>query len=95
VSTESSDWPVAEQFPDAASLDLLVGTLLWTRTRVVVGRRVIAIDGKTVRGARTATAIVDAGGGLRVHRQGQPVRHEVLRCIPAAGGRDSKGGSWV
>jgi hypothetical protein len=31
--------------------------LLWTRTRVVAGRRVIAIDGKTVRGARTATTV--------------------------------------
>ncbi len=40
---------------DAATLDRLVGALLWTRTRVVGGRRVIAIDGKTVRGARTAT----------------------------------------
>ena len=40
---------------DAASLDRLVGALLWTRTRVVAGRRVIAIDGKSVRGARTAT----------------------------------------
>jgi predicted transposase YbfD/YdcC len=39
---------------DADALDRLVGTLLWTRTRVVEGRRVIAIDGKTVRGARTA-----------------------------------------
>jgi predicted transposase YbfD/YdcC len=40
---------------DAATLDRLIGALLWTRTRVVGGRRVIAIDGKTVRGARTAT----------------------------------------
>jgi len=40
---------------DAAALDRLVGAFLWTRTRVVAGRRVIAIDGKTVRGARTAT----------------------------------------
>jgi predicted transposase YbfD/YdcC len=40
---------------DAATLDRLVGALLWTRTRVAEGRRVIAIDGKTVRGARTAT----------------------------------------
>jgi predicted transposase YbfD/YdcC len=40
---------------DAATLDRLVGAFLWTRTRVVAGRRVIAIDGKTVRGARTAT----------------------------------------
>ena len=30
---------------------------------------------------------------LPADRQGQPVRHEALRCIPAAGGRDSKGGS--
>jgi predicted transposase YbfD/YdcC len=40
---------------DAATLDRLVGAFVWTRTRVVAGRRVIAIDGKTVRGARTTT----------------------------------------
>jgi predicted transposase YbfD/YdcC len=40
---------------DAATLDRLVGAFLWTRTHLVEGRRVIAIDGKTVRGARTAT----------------------------------------
>lgn len=40
---------------DAAVLDRLVGVFLWTRTRIVGGRRMIAIDGKTVRGARTAT----------------------------------------
>jgi len=28
---------------------------MWTRTRVAGGRRVVAIDGKTVRGARTAS----------------------------------------
>jgi predicted transposase YbfD/YdcC len=39
---------------DAATLDAVVGAFLWTRTRVAGGRRVIAIDGKTVRGARTA-----------------------------------------
>src|ERR671927_195695 len=39
---------------EAAVLDQLVGAFLWARTRVVGGRRVIAIDGKTVRGARTA-----------------------------------------
>ena len=37
---------------DADLLDRLVGAWMWTRTRVVNGRRVIAIDGKTVRGAR-------------------------------------------
>jgi predicted transposase YbfD/YdcC len=40
---------------DAATLDRLVGAFLWTRTGVVGGRRVIAIDGKTVRGARSTT----------------------------------------
>jgi len=46
---------------DAAVLDGLVGAFMWTRTRVVQGRRVIAIDGKTVRGARTP----DERGDLR------------------------------
>jgi hypothetical protein len=34
---------------DAATLDALIDAFLWTRTRVVAGRRVIAIDGKTVQ----------------------------------------------
>lgn len=42
---------------DADLLDQVIGAYLWTRTRVVDGRRVIAIDGKTVRGARTANAV--------------------------------------
>jgi len=37
---------------DADLLDR-VGAFLWTRIRVTGGRRIIAIDGKTVRGART------------------------------------------
>jgi predicted transposase YbfD/YdcC len=40
---------------DADVLDRQVGPFVWTRTRVVAGRRVICLDGKTVRGARTAT----------------------------------------
>ncbi|WP_345718722.1 ISAs1 family transposase [Kineosporia mesophila] len=40
---------------DAAVLDALIGAYLWTRTSVQDGRRVIAIDGKALRGARTAT----------------------------------------
>ena len=39
---------------DAACLDRVLGAWMWTRTRTIAGRRVIAIDGKTVRGARTA-----------------------------------------
>jgi hypothetical protein len=38
---------------DADRLDRALGAYLWTRTRVAEGRRVIAIDGKTVRGARS------------------------------------------
>ena len=40
---------------DAVVLDGLVGAFVWTRTGTVDGRRVIALDGKTVRGARPAT----------------------------------------
>ncbi|MGL4174447.1 MAG: ISAs1 family transposase [Dermatophilaceae bacterium] len=41
---------------DASALDRQLAVLAWTRTRRIGGRRVIAVDGKTVRGARTATA---------------------------------------
>jgi predicted transposase YbfD/YdcC len=40
---------------DAGLLDQLVGALMWTRTHTVAARRVIAVDGKTVRGARSKT----------------------------------------
>jgi hypothetical protein len=38
---------------DATVLDALIGAFMWTRTPLVHGRRVIAIDGKATRGART------------------------------------------
>ncbi len=37
---------------DADVLDQVIGAYMWTRTTVVGARRVIALDGKTVRGAR-------------------------------------------
>ncbi|WP_200834765.1 ISAs1 family transposase [Amycolatopsis alkalitolerans] len=40
---------------DTVALDRQLAVVAWTRTRHIAGRRVIAIDGKTVRGARTAT----------------------------------------
>jgi predicted transposase YbfD/YdcC len=46
---------------DAAVLDGLVGAFLWTRTAVVDGRRVIALDGKTLRGARRRTTPAATG----------------------------------
>jgi predicted transposase YbfD/YdcC len=47
---------------DADTLDRLLGAFMWTRTGVVDGRRVIAIDGKTVRGARRRGRGDDADG---------------------------------
>lgn len=38
---------------DASVLDRVLGAWMWTQTAMVSGRRIIAIDGKTVRGART------------------------------------------
>lgn len=38
------------------SLDELIGSWMWLRTSVIDGRRVIAFDGKTLRGARDAAA---------------------------------------
>ncbi|MDQ2755222.1 MAG: ISAs1 family transposase [Actinomycetota bacterium] len=40
---------------DPDHLDRALGAWVWTRTHDVDGQRVIALDGKTVRGARTAT----------------------------------------
>lgn len=40
---------------DADVLDRLLGAFMWTRTHTVGTRRVIALDGKTVRGARSKT----------------------------------------
>ena len=40
---------------DVIAVDRVLGTMAWIRTRNMHGRRVIAIDGKTVRGARSRT----------------------------------------
>ena len=45
---------------DADALDSALGTWLWTRTSVAGQRRVIALDGKTVRGARTRAGATTA-----------------------------------
>ncbi|HET6915591.1 MAG TPA: ISAs1 family transposase [Acidimicrobiales bacterium] len=41
---------------DAAALDAVLAVWAWCRVRQIEGRRVIAIDGKTIRGARSSTA---------------------------------------
>jgi predicted transposase YbfD/YdcC len=40
---------------DSGVLDQVLGAFMWTRTHTVGTRRVIALDGKTVRGARSST----------------------------------------
>lgn len=42
---------------DSAALDAQLGVYAWTRARQVEGRQVIAIDGKTIRGARTKNTV--------------------------------------
>lgn len=41
----------------ADTFDLVLGAYLWTPTIVTDGRRVIALDGKIVRGARTSSTL--------------------------------------
>lgn len=41
---------------DAAALEAQLAVFAWCRIRQIGGRRVIAIDGKTLRGARTSTS---------------------------------------
>jgi predicted transposase YbfD/YdcC len=43
---------------DAAALAAAVGAYVWTRTAVTAGRRVIAIDGKSLRGAGGADGVL-------------------------------------
>ena len=51
---------------DAPVLDQPVGAFVWTRTRIAGGRRVIAIDGKTIRAARNEVQARPASGlGVR------------------------------
>jgi len=77
---------------DADVLDQLVGAFMWTRTHTVEQRRVIALDGKTVRGARTKTrtaphlvAAFDHGTGVVVGQLGAQMFHIVIGFIWAWG----------
>lgn len=84
---------------DTETLDRVLGVFMWTRTGHVDGRRVIAIDGKTVRGARTAAkaaphlvAALDHATGtvlgqLAVDAKSNeiPSVRELLACLDLAG----------
>ena len=58
---------------DADRLDAVLGAWLWTRAARVAGRLVIAIDGKTVRGARTKDAQAPHLVAALAHRIGAVV----------------------
>jgi len=74
---------------DADALDAALGVWMWTRTFTVEQRRVIAIDGKTIRGARTRVggkaphliAAFDHGAGVVL---GQVAVEVKSNEIPAA-----------
>ncbi len=57
---------------DPSSLDALIGGWMWLQTGMLEGRRVIALDGKSVRGARVVSAHRDrpgaASGGCKDQR---------------------------
>jgi hypothetical protein len=66
----------------------MIGAFMWTR--VAGGHRVIAIDGKTVRGARTATTAAPHLVSAYDHTSGTVLgqlatsakSNEILRCGP-------------
>lgn len=84
---------------DADALAAAIGAWLWTRTATQQGRRVIAIDGKTVRGARSRgqvarhlVAALDQGSGtvlgqLSVAAKSNeiPAVRTLLTCFDVAG----------
>jgi len=53
---------------DPAALDALIGAWMWVRTSIISGRRVIALDGKSLRGSRDgAGALTHLLSALRQH----------------------------
>jgi predicted transposase YbfD/YdcC len=58
---------------DSDLLDQLIGAFRWTRTHSVGARRVIALDGKTVRGARSKTTTAPHLGAALDQRTGAVV----------------------
>ncbi|MFG2781357.1 ISAs1 family transposase [Streptomyces prunicolor] len=72
---------------DADRLDALLGTWAATRAALVAGRRVITVDGKTVRGARGGDASVPHLVAVLAHGSGAVLGQVAVRGsheIPAA-----------
>ncbi len=73
---------------DAAALDQQLALFAWTRTRHIQGRRVIAIDGKTLRGARSKTrlaphliAAVQHGAGVVLGQQAVAAKSNEIPAV--------------
>lgn len=72
---------------EGAALDAELCLCCWTRTAVVEGRRVIAVDGKTLRSSRSATDRARQLVTALDHRSGTVVAHAAVEAesndIPA------------
>ncbi len=75
---------------DAATLDAELCLYTWTRTTVLDGRRIIAVDGKTLRGSRSATqkarhlvAALDHASGAVVAHQAVAAKSNEIPALPA------------
>lgn len=73
---------------DADLLDRAIGAYMWARTATVGGRRVIAIDGKAVRGARSAehpaphlVAALDHGAGVVLGQLAVAAKSNEIPCV--------------
>lgn len=73
---------------DADLLDRAIGAYLWTRTTMVCGRRIIAIDGKTVRGPRCGeesaphlVAALDHGAGAVIGQLAVAAKSNEIPCV--------------
>jgi predicted transposase YbfD/YdcC len=58
---------------DAALLDAVIGVFMWSRIATIGDRRIIALDGKTVRGARNAGSTAPHLVGALDHHTGAVV----------------------
>ncbi len=74
---------------DAAALDAELCLYAWTRTTTVDSRRVIAVDGKTLRGSRSATqrarhlvAALDHGSGTVVAQRAMDAKSNEIPALP-------------
>lgn len=74
---------------DANALDRVLGAWWWTRTKVISGQQIIAIDGKAVRGAKDAqgqmphlVATLDHHSGAVLGQLAVAAKSNEIPCVP-------------